>query len=167
MKHPLGLLTFLAATRLAGAAFAGDAAVTPPPSVFEMQKHSKALSVTLAVVPGVVIHGMGHYYAGRAGTGLVLTMLEVGAGALIGIGASNGLDEFDKLQDDMKIPDGIGTVTRAEGMIVGGTVLFLTTWLYDLLGAPKAVGADNADLDRQAAQAAALNPIGTTAAARD
>lgn len=167
MKTMNGRGLVLAAMFFAGAAKADATAATPPPSVFEMQKHSKALSVTLSIVPGIVIHGMGHYYAGRPGTGLVLTMLEVGAGALIGIGAANGLDEVDKLTSDEKLPEGIGVVTRAEGMIVGGTVLFLTTWLYDVFGAPKAVGADNADLDRQAAKAAALNPIGLTAAARE
>ena len=164
MKRTFATALILAAGWLGGPARADGGEVSTPPSVFEMQKHSKALSVTLAIVPGIVIHGMGHFYAGRPGTGLTLTMLEIGAGALIGIGASNGLDEAKKLQGDATIPDGIGPVTRAEGMIVGGTVLFLTTWLYDMLGAPKAVGADNAELDRQAARAAART-TGSMAAA--
>jgi hypothetical protein len=95
---------------------------------------------TLAIVPGFLVHGSGHFYAGRPGTGALLLAAEVGSLYLTYLGvqdiqaASQNADPAD--------PDYTGDtsqLSRGVGYAAVGIVIFLGSWLYDLAGAPIAV----------------------------
>ncbi|MGB8657488.1 MAG: hypothetical protein WCE90_06845 [Candidatus Zixiibacteriota bacterium] len=95
------------------------------------------MAIFYAIVPGTVVHGAGHFYAGRKATGWILFGGEVlslgiftyavGSGFAEAMGGSNS-----NIDDDI-------------AAILGGT-LFLGTWIYDLFDAPLAVERHNREL---------------------
>lgn len=83
-----------------------------------------------ALVPGAVVHGAGHFYAGKTGTGAVLLGSEL-AGAIlmyVSIGMSWGHGS---------------TTVEAFPVAFAGVALFLGSWIYDMGGAPLAVHKEN------------------------
>jgi hypothetical protein len=78
------------------------------------------MAVLYAVIPGVVIHGSGHFYAGKMGTGAVL----------LGCGAAGATIFY------------YGIWGKGSYMAFGG-FLFFGSWIYDLVGAPHAVQKEN------------------------
>ncbi len=92
----------------------------PPPSTGE-----RALAGAAAVVPGVLVHGMGHYAAGEGKTGTRLLIAEgVGLGMVVGGGyviAATGASRY--------------TVGPAAATVIFGLGLFGTSFLADFYGA--------------------------------
>ena len=89
------------------------------------------MALLYAVIPGVLIHGSGHFYAGKTTTGAVLLGSELVGGTMFYYALWGG-----------------------GSFLAAGGVLFFGSWIYDLVGAPHAVqkanrellGAENADL---------------------
>jgi len=94
------------------------------------------MALLYAVIPGVVIHGSGHIYAGKTGTGAVLLGCGVVGGYIFFIGALG-----------QGIPGESGELGKYEDVLWAfGGVLFLGSWIYDLVGAPLAVESENREL---------------------
>lgn len=115
------------------------------PQPFDSLKlKSPNLALTYAVIPGFIVHGAGHFYAGRRTTGIVLLACEVVGCTFFTVGA---LDQAVSHLEDAHPSDG----ASGEGLIVIGTILFVGSWTYDMIGAPLAVQKYNqALLDKEA-----------------
>jgi hypothetical protein len=83
-----------------------------------------------AIIPGFIVHGAGHFYAGEKTTGWILVAGEALSLSLLTYSIGVGIGESTN-----------GSTSNGEAEIIGifaGT-LFLGSWVYDLIGAPKAV----------------------------
>jgi hypothetical protein len=104
----------------------------PPPETSD-----RALAGAAAVVPGVVVHGMGHYAAGETTTGNRLLLAEgVGLGLVFGAGyaiVSTGASRY--------------VVGPAAATVIFGVGLFGTSFLADMYGS---VSPDSAAAGRRA-----------------
>jgi TM2 domain-containing membrane protein YozV len=100
-------------------------------------KKPKSLWIALgiALVPGTVVHGAGHFYAGRIKTGFLLLGTEVVGASLVGVGAIAGFAE---------VMGGESTLD-AELWVFGGLILFVGSWVYDVVGSPIVVMKTNKD----------------------
>ena len=96
-------------------------------------------AILYAAIPGFVVHGAGHFYAGKTKTGLLLLGTEVLAFAFFVEGA---LLEFQESEGwTIEGPD--------PGVFFAiGTVLFYGSWLYDLFASPGEVKKRNEELLR-------------------
>jgi TM2 domain-containing membrane protein YozV len=95
------------------------------------------MALLYAVVPGVVVHGSGHFYAGKTGTGAVLLGAGVVGGAVFFIGGvGKGFSQME----------GGEAWKYGDVLMVFGAVLFVGSWIYDLVGAPHAVQRQNREL---------------------
>jgi len=92
-----------------------------------------------ALIPGSVVHGAGHFYAGKTATGFLLLGTELVGAALVLGGTSTGW--------------GRSSPTR-EGFAVSlaGEILFLGSWIYDMVKSPLIVQKQNRLLEK--------NPVG-------
>ena len=95
------------------------------------------MAILYAVIPGVVIHGSGHFYAGKTKTGVVLLGSELVGGTIFYVGA------LDKAFSQSK---GGKLGIYGDIFIAFGGVLFVGSWIYDLFGAPRAVQRENQEL---------------------
>lgn len=103
------------------------------------------VAAALAFAPGVVVHGSGHFYAGRPFAGWCLVLAEAGSVYLAYRGVSelvamkNELDSasFTSYSGDSE------RISRGIGWAAGGLVLFLASWFYDMSGAPLAAADAN------------------------
>jgi len=87
-------------------------------------KDPSALATVAAVVPGLVLHGLGHYVAGDKKTAKRLFAWEgVGLGLMIVSGATIGLTGASRYGNEVTIP-----------MLVTGTGIFLNTAVADIYG---------------------------------
>jgi len=112
----------------------------------------------LAFFPGVLAHGTGHFYAGRPVTGALLVVAEALGVYLAYTGAMDirrGLEAFDP--DDPTFEGDTGTLSQGIGLAAGGAMIFLTSWFFDLSGAPIAAGEEAAK--RQAAATAGRTQV--------
>ena len=91
------------------------------------------MAVFYAIMPGVLVHGAGHFYAGKYTTGVILVGSEVVGGSLLFIGGLSGLEKTS------------ATMTGGLLMLAGG-LLFAGSWAYDLIAAPAAVKKENEKL---------------------
>lgn len=91
----------------------------------------------IALVPGAIIHGAGHFYAGKIGTGFVLLGCEFVGTGLIG-GGMISLIEKGIIKGESGEP---GVM-----MMEAGLVLFAGSWIYDIIGSPIVVMKTNKDL---------------------
>ena len=90
-----------------------------------------------AAGPGFLVHGAGHFYAGKTKTGAVLLGSEVVGGALLFIGG------FGKGVSQM---EGGEPWKYGDILMVFGGMLFFGSWIYDMIGAPLAVQKENREL---------------------
>jgi len=83
------------------------------------KKYSLEKTLILSIIPGSVIHGLGHFYLNENATGGYLFMAEMGGVSLVVASAFvYDYNEFYAL------------------WVIGGT-LFIGTWIYDIYGAVK------------------------------
>ena len=94
-------------------------------------------AILYAVVPGIVVHGAGHFYAGATTTGWVLLAGEVLSLGIMTYAAATGFAEAMG-GSNSDIDDDITAIF--------GATLFIGTWLYDLIGAPVVVQRENQKL---------------------
>lgn len=94
-------------------------------------------AILYAAVPGFVVHGAGHFYAGKTKTGLVLLGTEVLSFAFLAVGA---LAEFGQSESGGKAD------VDPRLFFVSGTALFYGSWLYDLFASPGEVKKRNEEL---------------------
>jgi TM2 domain-containing membrane protein YozV len=93
------------------------------------------IALGIALVPGSIVHGAGHFYAGSIGTGFVLLGSELVGTGLIGVGLIRGIETI--------------TGEPREGWVIEleiGLVLFVGSWIYDIIGSPIVVMKTNKDL---------------------
>ena len=90
-------------------------------------------ALLIAVVPGFVFHGSGHFYARKSLTGLALFATEA-VGLMVWRRGGNFLGS-----------SGGGTDAEQVQFIIG-MALFFGSWAYDLIGAPLAVNKENEKL---------------------
>ena len=90
-----------------------------------------------ALVPGLVVHGAGHFYAGDKTAGWVLVGGEVLSLCLIAY-ASRVRSDYKPLASDLD--------DETETIGYFGLGLFVGTWIYDVIGAPIAVQRENREL---------------------
>jgi hypothetical protein len=97
------------------------------------------LGELLAIFPGVLIHGMGHFYAGDTKTGGQL--LRVGGTGYLLAGIGGGLFTGGYFLDHDTDQRGLAYSLYGTGGFIGGVgVLFiLAAWGYDLIDTPRAV----------------------------
>jgi TM2 domain-containing membrane protein YozV len=104
---------------------------------FHLKKpKSPWIALGIALVPGAVVHGAGHFYAGRIKTGFLLLGTEV-VGASLLFGAA--LASFAEAMGGESNPN-------AELWGFGGFLLFVGSWVYDVVGSPIAVKKRNKEL---------------------
>jgi hypothetical protein len=116
---------------------ASDPGRTTPQAQLDSPEHSPGVAVSLAILPGIAIHGAGHFYAGRPLQAAALLLVEAGAGYMAYRGASEVYavsQNFDLAQNAGES----GQLSYGVGLAAGGLFLFLTSWLYDVTGAPMA-----------------------------
>lgn len=92
-------------------------------------------AIFVALVPGAVVHGAGHFYAGKPGTGLVLFGSEVTGIGLCYLGAMTAM----------------GSGEYSTGGVVAltaGLALFIGSWAYDVAFAPLSIKKENEKLLR-------------------
>lgn len=103
--------------------------VNSRPDTLKLKNPNTALLI--AVVPGFVFHGSGHFYARKSLVGVALFATEL-VGLRLGLRGTN--------------PFG-GSESNTEGTeVIAGMILFFGSWAYDLIGAPLAVNKENEKL---------------------
>jgi hypothetical protein len=106
--------------------------------IIKLKDPNKAL--LYAIVPGCIVHGTGHFYAGEKTTGWILVAGEALSLSLFTYSVGVGIGESTN-----------GSTSNGEAEIIGifaGT-LFLGSWIYDLIGAPKAVQRNKKQLNQK------------------
>ncbi|MBD3218787.1 MAG: hypothetical protein GF310_10950 [candidate division Zixibacteria bacterium] len=90
---------------------------------------SESTANLLAIIPGFLIHGSGHFYAGDFMTGFILLGLEIPSLYMIGSWFGYQLME-NRDEDESGYRSALG---------VAGAALFLGGWIYDFVHADAAV----------------------------
>ena len=98
------------------------------------------LGEVIAIFPGAIVPGLGHYYAGDYRTssqlrrvgGLGLALSAIGGGLITG-----GV----YLDDEEDVPNGYAYGLYGTGGTIGGIglIYYLTAWWYDIIDTPRAV----------------------------
>jgi hypothetical protein len=114
-----------------------DSIPTFHPDLNKRKDPSKAF--IYALVPGAVVHGAGHFYAGKTNTGLILLGSEMLGGVLMLTGAVSGWGGRG------------GNGPTAEGFVVAfaGGALFFGSWIYDMIKSPLIVQRQNRELNQE------------------
>ncbi|MES2201785.1 MAG: hypothetical protein V4498_06005 [candidate division FCPU426 bacterium] len=118
------------------------------------------LAGTLALVPGVAIHGAGHMYAGSWMKGLGLFAIEAASAGIAYTTVMAGADDIKKFTDnkDGGVPEDLSPVLSRTGVILVCTFAFLETWFDDIVGAPIAASEYNRRAEAAAAAEVSLRP---------
>jgi hypothetical protein len=87
---------------------------------------SPYMAAFYSVIPGAVVHGCGHIYAGEGNTGVLLLGLEFTGGVLLFLGFQSSFGGASHQGD-------------ADMLGFAGLFLFAGSWVYDMVGSPIAV----------------------------
>jgi hypothetical protein len=98
----------------------------------EARPRSPTAAFGLSLVPGSLIHGIGHRYAGRHRTAGRLFLAEIFGLALMSMDHPTG--DITK-----RISDQEGSTQSGGDLQSLGRVLFFGSWLYDISASPDAV----------------------------
>ena len=107
----------------------------------ESARKEPVVAFAVALIPGSVVHGLGHYYAGDPETGKTLLVTEgVSLGLVLvgGVFLSSQLNSLECSSDCV-----IGAIS-----ISAGTIGFLGSWVYDVIGSPFAAQRYNRKLEK-------------------
>ncbi len=99
---------------------------TKPQTAPSLKLKSPYTAAFYSVIPGVLVHGSGHFYAGKEGTGSALLGLEAAGVLLLYFGSLSAFQGSSHQND-----------TDAMGYM--GLALFAGSWVYDMVGSPIAV----------------------------
>lgn len=102
-----------------------------------LQLKDPNMALVYAAVPGFIVHGAGHFYAGNEKTGFVLLGIEFVGILLGGIGTLREFGEAMGAAEESPSPD---------LYLLGAAILFFGTWTYDLIQAPSEVRKYNEQL---------------------
>jgi hypothetical protein len=91
------------------------------------------MAIFYSIIPGIFIHGSGHFYAGKTNTGTLLFGAEAAGVLITYLGFLSSFRGIEN-QDD----------TDLMGLV--GVVLFAGSWVYDVIGSPIAVRKQNRKL---------------------
>jgi hypothetical protein len=108
--------------------------VSARPDSVGLRSPNKALLI--AVFPGFIAHGSGHFYARKSLTGLALFTAEA-AGLILWLRGSNFMGGSS------------GGPDTEQAEFITGMALFFGSWAYDLIGAPLAVNKENEKLMKE------------------
>lgn len=115
-----------------------DASAAAPSDMARVSAPNPGVAITLAMMPGVAVHGAGHFYAERPLTGAALLAVELGSLYLLyrgGTGIYNATNSG--VLDGTSANFGESEeFSRGAGLAVAGLTIFIASWLYDLTGAP-------------------------------
>jgi hypothetical protein len=145
-----GSAAAVSATPLASAKALKDGAKTLSPTAqaplntYRPPHRYPALAESLAVFPGVVVHGAGHMYAGSWMKGIGLFLLE-GASVWLDYSAYNEYKRgayYGLKFSGNSIPN-LGGAESEVGILMVANLGFLFTWFDDMGGAPLAAGEFN------------------------
>jgi len=158
--------------------FSEAVASIPPDSLLQMAASSPAsasaptsrsrpvagpnpgVAISLALMPGVAVHGAGHFYAGRPLTGAALVAVELGSLYLMYRGGTGVYDAVNggAFDTESRNVGGSEEFSRGAGFAVAGLILFLASWLYDLTGSPIAAEETTAAKNKKVNQSLTLTP---------
>jgi hypothetical protein len=119
------------ATDSAADSIAGEPVATAGP-----KDPSKAFLI--ALLPGSLVHGAGHFYAGKTTTGLLLLGSELLGAAFVLGGTSTGWGRSSPTREGFAVA------------LAGGT-LFFGSWIYDMIKSPLIVQKQNRLLEKNPA----------------
>ncbi len=108
---------------------AEDLTVLQTPPSLKLKK--PYMAVFYAFVPGIIVHGSGHFYAGDSKTGTRLLLAEAAGGGLIFVGVVLTM---------------AGGQTVAGFSALSGAILFVGSWVYDVVRSPLVVKRHNREL---------------------
>jgi len=100
-----------------------------------MKLKDPKMAVFYAIIPGIVVHGSGHFYAGKTKTGFLL----------LGAEAAGGLLMFTALGFAIRGP-AYEHQLETDLLAWTGAMLFGGSWIYDVIGSPIAVKKENQKL---------------------
>ncbi len=106
-----------------------DTGVTKPGKL-----KSPTAALVIALVPGSVVHGAGHFYAGKTKTAIGLFGAEI-------VGA--GLTFVGVLGNAFQGMEGSGNKDAVDAALIIGLGLFVGSWIYDVVGSPFVVKNQN------------------------
>lgn len=98
-------------------------------------KYDPSMALMFSIIPGFFLHGAGHFYAERYGTAILLLSIEAlsisffAGSAFIAWGSENEEETF-------------------YGIVIASGILFLGTWIYDMVMAPKICEKERQKLKR-------------------
>lgn len=109
----------------------------PAPEIPE-PSGSVILGELLAIFPGVLVHGIGHYYAGDYPTAGRLSRIGQFGYVLTAVGGGLGVGGYYLDQNDQK---GFAYSLYATGgtVALAGICYLFTAWIYDMVDTPRAV----------------------------
>ncbi|MCZ6793378.1 MAG: hypothetical protein O7J95_07175 [Planctomycetota bacterium] len=92
----------------------------------------------LAIFPGMLIHGAGHWYAGDQQTARQLSRVGQFGYLLTALGGGMAIGGHFAQEEDLH---GLAISGYSTGAVVGaaGLTYFLTAWIYDMIDTPRAV----------------------------
>lgn len=111
---------------------------------------SYALAELLSVVPGVVVHGSGHMYAGAWMKGLGLFALEGASSYVAYDSIRRGSDTFNTLFNGNTVPTNLTGAYSDAGVALVAGMAFFWTWWDDIAGSGIAVEQYNKRQDEAA-----------------
>lgn len=94
---------------------------------------SPTTALVIALVPGAVVHGAGHFYAGKTKTAIGLFGAEILGAGLTGLGL------LGSLRGDTGGEGGGG----GEVVIALGLGFFFSSWIYDIVESPSVIKRQN------------------------
>ncbi len=97
---------------------------------FYFKKKSPWVAFGLALGPGIVVHGLGHYYAGHKKAAWILFGTEIAAGVLM-------IWDYNRWQKNGP------HITDAPLLGVYAGCYLYASWLYDVMGAPCKIDMEN------------------------
>lgn len=108
-------------------------------SVDSIKLKEPSMALFYAVIPGIIIHGSGHFYAGETTTGWILVGGEVLSLCLLTYAVGVGIGEST---------NGSTSNGGAEIVSIFAGGLFVGSWIYDVIKSPLIVEKENRLLEK-------------------
>lgn len=109
------------------------------PDSMQVMLRDEHSALNWAIMPGFFVHGLGHLYAGDKKTFTKLLLIEVGCFVMAGVGVywtlSGGMSEGNHEASRLE--------SAGKTILYASLVIFIASWLYDVLASPRKVRAHN------------------------